>query len=153
MGKRTGRPRGRPSKFNATTKRAILDAIRCGNYVVTACQAAGIGTSTLTMWRSKAEEEQSTKAEVHPFSDFMAEMAAAEAACEKEVVRKVHKATTDDPELGLKLLARRHPERWGDRTRTELSGPGGKPIQVEQKLTWVDLMRKAEEAEKEEPKE
>lgn len=152
MGKRTGRPRGRPSKFNATTKRVILDAIRCGNYVVTACQAAGISVGTLTLWRANAEREKESKAEVHPFTDFLMEMANAEAECEKEVVRKVHKATTDDPELGLKLLARRHPERWGDRTRTELSGPGGKPIQVEQKLTWVDLMRKAEEAEKEEPK-
>lgn len=43
-------------------------------------------------------------------------------------------------EQRLKLLAKWHPQRYGDRVSQEISGPGGKPIEVA-KLSDTELMR------------
>jgi hypothetical protein len=43
-------------------------------------------------------------------------------------------AARKDPEIALKFLERRHPERWRPKTALEHTGPGGGP--VEHRIVW-----------------
>lgn len=50
-------PGGRPSRLNTRIATAIINALRAGNYIKTACEYAGIGNSTYQEWMNRGMVE------------------------------------------------------------------------------------------------
>lgn len=50
-------PGGRPSRLNTRIATAIINALRAGNYIKTACEYAGIGNSTYQEWMNRGSVE------------------------------------------------------------------------------------------------
>jgi hypothetical protein len=61
-------------------------------------------------------------------------MAEAAGLLETVLVQTIVAAARKDPEIALKFLERRHPERWRPKTALEHTGPGGGP--VEHRIVW-----------------
>jgi transposase len=97
----------------------FLDAVSKGNYIETACKAAGISKQTVYQWLKRAEHGET------PFTAFRDALEKAEAKAELEVLETVRKAGQAGPQYwpaSMTLLERRHPEKWGKRQDAE-SGP------------------------------
>ena len=140
-------PGGRPSKFTPERQKKILDAARAGNYLETCAAFAGIHYDTLNEWikrgddvanRLPADEGLIAEAlsKIDPldqeFFEFSEALRVEAAVAEVAVVAKVRSAALDDWRAGLPFLMKRYQDRWGRQVQQrELSGPGGKPIQVE----------------------
>ena len=124
------------SKFTPEVRKAVIDHIRAGNHITTAVRAAGIEYGTFQKWMAIGEFRSLEKHPTPEFVQFAEEVRRAEAECEAEIVDKIRTAALTDPELGLKFLARRHPERWSERQPPK------------QTVHWVvaatDMLRKGE---------
>lgn len=145
---------GRKSKL-ARVRPKILRGISDAIPIRSACRAAGIGTTTLHVWKKKgeaeialveawdAEDPKTRKPKTRPalgeFGLFVEAVEAAEASAEAKLVRAVKKKTP------LEILKRRFPKQWGDRKLVALEGTedgppikneGGPPVVV--KLTFQD---------------
>lgn len=119
----TGGPVGQPTKFTKETREKILAFVRIGNYVGTACQAAGITTSTLHNWRKLAEAD-----ELPEYILFFEQLAAAEAFAEAEHVANIALMSKESWTASAWYLERKHNDRWGKKDKTELTGANGGPI-------------------------
>ena len=103
---------GRPSKLTPELQAKVCEYIAAGNYLVTACQAAGINTHTFTDWIAKGEREleENTPGE---FSAFLLAAKEAEAQSEVNLVAAVQKHNERNVIAPLAMLDRRFRERWG----------------------------------------
>lgn len=94
-----------------------------------------------------AEGKDATGPDPDAYRTFFETVTRAEAQAERTVVMEMRRAAIPHSEVkaadGIPLipgdvraqeifLKRRFPRRWGDMQRTELTGPGGGPVQVEQ---------------------
>lgn len=88
---------------------AVLGAIRAGNYIHTACMAAGLSEKTFRTWirKGKLGEE--------PFASFWAEMRQAVAQAEVTRLRLVEAASLVNWQAAAWMLERRNHKRWGRR--------------------------------------
>lgn len=123
---------GRPTKLTPQTTERIVQAIKAGNYAEPACRSAGISPSSYYRWLERGEHEPDGI-----YHDFAAAIRQAEADAEVHAVALLRRAMPNDWRAALAYLERRYPNRWRRHTTTELSGPGGGPIQTE----TVDLSR------------
>lgn len=139
MNKSEKRPLGRPTKYTPDRVEKILRIIRDGNYRNVAAQCAGISTETFYQWMDS-------------YPDFSDAIIKAEADCEAEVVARFRNAGQMDWRASESYLKRKHPERWGDKSRVEQTGADGGPIQIittelgMDKLTNDELTEKLETA-------
>ena len=94
----------RPSKLTPDVKTHILLALRAGSYLKVAAASAGVSEATLHRWLT------GTSPQHRAFS-----AAAKRAIAEGEVVLvgRIGQAVNRSPGVALKLLERRHPQRWG----------------------------------------
>lgn len=69
---------------------------------------AGIGTSTFAVWMNRPEPG---------FREFRERVRGAETSSRVELVTSVYTAARKNPELALKVLSKRYPDRWGDTLR------------------------------------
>jgi hypothetical protein len=109
----------RPTKYTEDRAAAICKDVERGNTFKTAALANGIAYETLRVWR---EEKPA----------FSAAIEEAEAKAQREVVRmlelRIHEGATD---LIKFYLTHRHGDEWKPPKQTsEISGPGGGPLQV-----------------------
>jgi transposase len=127
---------GRPSKATAETMNKILDGIKAGMSYEGACGVARVSWVTFDKWRKAGEAGESEK-----FIGFLRELRYAEAIAEAEMLKKLK----EDPDTKWVAwrLERRFPDRWGkkEQVKQEISGPEGKPIQTETKITSVDILK------------
>jgi hypothetical protein len=93
--------------------------------MATASAAAGIHYQTVRTWLKRGKSEESGI-----YADFFVAFTRAKAIAEKRLVKTVLTAGPEDWKAAAWLLERRHPDRYGKTTRTELSGPKGGAIQV-----------------------
>jgi transposase len=114
----------RPTKLTPTVEKKIVDAIRAGNYAKVAAECAGISERTYDDWLQRGESGDA------PFSEFARAVARASAEAEVEAVALICKAMHEDWRAALEYLKRRHPERWQDRSKTELSGKDGQLVEI-----------------------
>jgi hypothetical protein len=117
---------GRPSKFTPAMRERVLNAVSMGMYLSVAARYAGISPASLYRYLAGSTPEH---------IGFRKAIREAAATCELRWVATVYQASLTDPHLALKLLERRHPERWGPRARTEETGdplglPGPAPNNV-----------------------
>ncbi len=125
--------RGRPTKLTPEVHERIVQAVKAGNYVQSACRFAGVSTSTYYRWLDRASEEPGSA-----YARFRYGVEKAEAEAEVYAVAIIRKAMPGDWRAALAFLERRHPRRWRPQSQTELVGRDGGPIQTEQ---HVDLSK------------
>jgi hypothetical protein len=124
---------GRRSKLTEEVGNIILNAIAIGAGHSTACQAAGIGKSTLYSWLQRGEAQ-----EMGLFRDLLDAVRHIEAKRECEALAHIAQAAEDDWRAAAWFLARRYPERWG-RTTTRLGRTEMKVIASPISLTKEEL--------------
>jgi coproporphyrinogen III oxidase len=120
---KNGKRIGRPTKLTAKLTDRICEFIRGGNYISTACAACGISTVTFNDWKARGEKEE------EPYSTFLAALKKAEVDCETRLLAIVDKAAEKNWPAAMTLLERRDPDKWGRRTRQEITGKGGGPVE------------------------
>jgi len=103
----------RTPKLTPDVEERILLSLRVGNFLKVAAASAGIGEATLYRWLT----------DKRPVYRAFGE-AARQAKAEGEVllVGRIGQAVKKSPGAVLKLLERRHPQRWG-RARADLTQP------------------------------
>lgn len=104
---------GRPSDALVDVARLhkFLSLVARGNYIETACKAAGFSYQTLSNWKRQAEAGQIAAIA------FVEAYEKAQAEAETEAVDHI-RSTRKRPELwaaSMTHLERRHPDRWGKR--------------------------------------
>ena len=122
--------KGRPSKMTDERIQRLLEALRAGNYITSACQYAGISESTYHAWMKQAYSDDATPTQ----KEFLESVTKARSEAEVRNVMNIQKAATDPRYWTASAwwLERSFPERWGRRSHVtaELSGPAGGPIEV-----------------------
>lgn len=101
----------------------LVELIRQGNHPVVACQATGISPSTYNLWIRRGEYRDRGGNPTPEQVRFAKRMREAEANAETELVAII---TNEDnlkknPELALKFLARRYPDRWGEKKEININ--------------------------------
>lgn len=122
-------PPGRPIELTTRVAERVCAELRLGLSISSACAAAGIGVSTYHEWRARACEGP-------PFSDFADATTEARAQGTRGLEIVVRKAAATDWRAAGWMLERRAPDEWS--RRTEVSGPAGGPVQIEQVRAAVD---------------
>lgn len=96
----------RNTRDSVEARARILEALRAGHWRVVAASAGGITTETLRTWIAKDPE-------------FAAEVQAAEREAEKLQYESVLAKAKKNGTLGIEVLARRWPKRYGRKDRIE----------------------------------
>ena len=123
---------GRPTKLNEQTHEAIVTAVRNGNYVETAAQAAGISTRSFYHWMERGEADYEADLD-SPFSQFFQAVQKAKAESEKIDLDLIAKAAGEGSwQAAAWRLERRFPDKWGknDRMKIEHAGSIGRDVEV-----------------------
>jgi transposase len=129
---------GRRTKLNDEVQAIIVGALRAGNYVETAAQAAGITKVTLYEWLKRGEEEPESI-----YADFANAVEKARAESEQRDIGIIDRAAHDGSwQAAAWKLERRFPQRWGRLVRTEVTGADGSAVKVEvdHKRALLDLL-------------
>lgn len=116
---------GRPSKLTPEVKKRLLDSLRLGNYYEAACAYAGIDYRTFRNWMKRGEEASSGQ-----YFQFFHAVKRAEMEAESRMVAQWQSHMRHDWRAAKDFLARRFPERWANREKTEVTGKDGGPIEV-----------------------
>lgn len=111
---------GRPTKLTPERQATIVDLVRKGNYLITACQVAGINKSTFLDWLERGEKDLNNGGGI--YSDFLLAIKKAESEAEAELASMIRETALEKREWlpGMTFLERRHPERWGRKDRSTL---------------------------------
>ena len=117
---------GRPSKLTPERAKRIIDALAVGNTRTCAVAYAGIWFQTFLDWLARGETEKAGR-----YHDFYEAVKKAEADAEFANVIIIRKAAIINWQAAAWWLERRRHQDWMKREHTELSGPGGAPVQVE----------------------
>ena len=106
---------GRPLKLTKELQDRVCSYLRAGNYIETACKAAGIVKETLYRWLKRA-----AAGDGEPFEGFREAVEAAQAQAEVRGVALVSKAGQEDWRAAAWMLERKFPKRWGTIQRHEI---------------------------------
>jgi hypothetical protein len=109
---------GRPTALTHEVKRAILASLRAGNYISTACQAAGVAESTFYKWAKEAEEGKNKA-----ICEFIESCKQAISKAEEDGIVTVKTAGAKDWKAIAWWLARRHSKRWGNNSESGDKSP------------------------------
>lgn len=130
-----GQP-GRPTDFSDQIAEEIVRRIATGEPLAKICRDEGIGRTTVYAWR-----------EAHPeFSERFARARLIGFDAIAEDALEIADAQRGDPQRDklrvwtrFQLLAKWDPKRYGEKVATELTGPNGGPLQVQEvRRTVVD---------------
>jgi hypothetical protein len=110
----------------------LIDALRKGNYIGTACALAEISTSTLDRWRKRAEkalEGYSICEKDKPYVEFYKRFNKAGAEAESEALEVVQKGGTGWQAKAW-FLERTKPDKYGRRDKADVRHTGKIEIKV-----------------------
>jgi|SRR5829696_1101788 len=139
---------GRRSKLTDDLEREILDAVRAGSYLAPAARRAGVSEKTIYEWRRLGREPDAPPR----LAQFAVALERAEAEAEVSILASIrHQIARGDGRLGLEVLARKHPDRWGknrpiaveEPARVEESPLDVSPLSDEDYATYKELRRRA----------
>ena len=111
--RRATNPNDRPAR-----KQAFLDELRQRYSVYHACKAAGIGRTTVYAWRQ--DDDEFARAWDEALAD----------AADVLEASAYQRALEGDTTLTIFLLKGAMPDKYRERTSTELTGAGGKDLRV-----------------------
>ena len=132
---------GRPTKLTPKIQEEILQVIRSGNYIETACAYTGINKSTFYLWLKRGAREKdrvanNPRAKIRKnekkYVDFSNAVEKALAHAEIRDVAIIGKAAEKEWQAAAWRLERKFPDRWGrkDKYSLEHSGKDGGPIET-----------------------
>jgi transposase-like protein len=131
---------GRQSKLTKARHAGIVRMIASGSYAEVAARANGVDPATFYRWMKRGEEaETDDKGKPLDFDDdrycvFREAVKEAEAKAEVLAVGRIQQAAASGTwTASAWYLERKYPDRWGrkDHLRTEVSGPGGGPVEID----------------------
>jgi len=110
----------KPTVLTDRVKAEIIQLLAEGNFLSTACRAAGISQRIFDHWRKRWEEEDASAAH---HADFFLAVDRASAIAETDAVRAIR---AGDPgwQGNLAFIERRFQKRWGKKVQVAL--PSGK---------------------------
>lgn len=110
---------GKPTSWTPEVQAVIVEAIRRGNYKVTACALAGIHRDTLNDWEHRGARGD------EPYASFLAELQRAEADAETGLLEEIRTAEGGKDATPWQsrawVMERRWPKRWAQRIRSAVS--------------------------------
>lgn len=113
-------PGGAPTKFTKENKETILEKIRKGMSFKDSAILAGIGESTLNMYRRYGKEAVKEGIE-NEFSQFLAEMDKAQIEYKKSLVDSVNESSKKDGKLALEVLSRKWSDEYGKKDKLAIT--------------------------------
>lgn len=133
---------GAPTKFTEEYRQKILTNLRSGCSIRVACQAAGVSESLFYEWQAAGREAAERREKGETLTDhqqtlveFLEGIHSTYTAVEVQSLAQIRAAGQKEWRAAAWIVERRNPQEWGPPTaRTELTGAGGGPIQVEQVL-------------------
>ncbi len=123
-----------PTKFTPETRRIILEALSAGHYKSTAFALASISPTVFNTWMKKGQIEPDEPGYNEEYHQFYLDCLRAEGKAEDFAVRTWYDAAQEDWKAASTFLAARFPGRWSSRTKIELTGDEGGPIEFTLKL-------------------
>src|SRR4051794_7244887 len=118
-------PGGRPSKLTPECRERLVQAIKDGHYLETACHLAGIDYSTFARWMQRGERDGRGE-----FREFRKAVLAAQAEVEDHVLKTWTRLMPENWQACKEFLARRFPERWRQREEHQHTGAQGGPLRL-----------------------
>lgn len=115
---------GRPDRLTKERHERIVQLIRNGVYIQTACEANGIGTSTYYRWLENADNPDADP----KYREFREAITRARAEAEARHVLHVEQAARTDWKAAAWFLERSFPTRYGRQQRIEHTGADGGAI-------------------------
>lgn len=121
-------PAGRPSKLTPELQKDICNYLLAGNFVETVCDLVGISKETFYAWVKRGERGWKSDRDggYVEFSDAI-----------KRAVAQVEVLTVNDLRKGPQnwqakawWLERRHPDKWGNRGKSQVEHSGDLGIKV-----------------------
>ena len=97
----------RPSKLTPETQSKLIQAIRAGSHLITACRLVGVDYSSFRRWMIKGEKQRKGQ-----FREFCEAVRGAEAEIEIRLVATWRQAAVEDWKAAAEFLSRRFPDRW-----------------------------------------
>jgi hypothetical protein len=141
---------GRVTLLTPERQEVILDALKTGCYVETACLYAGVATPTVYHWfdRGRRERERLALSEHGTplateviYLDFLEAVEKARAEAELRAVAQIQKAASLGTwQASAWYLERSSPKRWGRKDYSEITGEDGGAIRIE--VSTDELERK-----------
>lgn len=113
----------RPTDCTPELTAALCAELKLGMSIRAACQHVGIDDSTFRKWMMRGADGE------EPFVTFRTEATQAKSDGVRALVVTVRKAAASDWRAAAWILERREPDDWSK--RTEISGPDGGPVQVQ----------------------
>ena len=130
---------GAPTKISAEIIDQIINSIKLGAYIETACAYAGVSKDTFYRWLKKAA--RSGKDSLYSRLSDAVEKAQAESELRSLMI--LEKASQEGQwQAAAWRLERKFPDKWGRREKVELSGKDGGPIEYSN-LNEEDLRARA----------
>ena len=115
---------GQPTKLNERTHEAIVLAVRKGNYVETASEAAGITAATFYNWMERGEADAEAGKQTIYF-DFFEAIKRAKAESEQiDLDHIADAAGKGNWQAAAWRLERRFPSKWGKQDKLQLEHSG-----------------------------
>ena len=107
--KKSSKKQGRPTKLTPKLQDEIVDLLKAGNYIETACVVVGINKTTFYQWLKRGKSStRSTK-----YTIFRDVVTKALAFAEARLVALITRAAEKNWSAAVWMLERRYHERWG----------------------------------------
>jgi len=127
-------------KFTKGKQRAIVKALRAGEYAKAAAEAQGVDESTYYRWLQRGEaalkaaddDDEPVDAKELGYADFLVKVRRAEAEAEQAALRRVQ--SSEDWRATAWFLERRYPGRWAKRQSVDVTSK-------EQPIRTVEVVR------------
>jgi transposase len=144
-----------PCRLTLETHRQICDLLRAGNYLETACAAAGVSARTARDWCRRgrnalhllATQDEPISADDARFVAFAEDVEKAQGQGEARLVAAVARQATEDHRAAAFLLERKYPKRWGQKINVTVTEELNAFLdRLEQKLDGATFERVLEAA-------
>ena len=127
---------GRPLKLTPETQARIVEAVELGATWERAADAAGVGASTLGLWRRRGEAGEV------PYSAFLAALKRAEGAGVERALRVIRKAAEGGAwQASAWLLERRYPADYGRRSEVAVQASAARASTADSDAAIVAALR------------
>jgi hypothetical protein len=144
-----GHPLG-STKLTPELAKEICDAIKVGSWLEVAADSCGIDRVTLKRWQKRGHKAlalskktgEPVPDEEKIFASFVVAVKQANAECEIVDIKRVNRSAKKIWQAAAWRLERRYPERWRQRSSTEVSGPGGKAMAFIEQRLGADMVAK-----------